>query len=67
MGSTTGAVDYRLGEENLPDYFVVWGILISCRSPACLEAMRLTVRLGTILPTLPNEVNGMDRIFKGIS
>lgn len=67
LGSTVGTVDYRLGEENLPDYFVVWGLLISCRSPACLEAMRLTMRLGTILPTAPGDVNEMDRIFKGIS
>ncbi len=67
MGSTQGRAMYRIGEENLPDWFVVWGILISCNSPACLQAMRLTMRLGTILPTEPTDVNGMDRIFDGIS
>lgn len=67
LGSTTGVVDYRIGEENLPDKFVVWGILISCRSPACLEAMRVTVRLGTVLPVHVDDLIPMDRIYKGIS
>ncbi|MBA7479190.1 hypothetical protein ES707_14622 [subsurface metagenome] len=67
LGSTNGTVDYRLGKENLPDYFVVWGILIACRSSACLEAMRVTVRLGTVLPAAPGDVNRLDRIYKGIS
>jgi len=67
MGSTNGRAYYHLGAENLPDKFVVWGILICCRSPNCLEAMRLTMRLGTILPAAPADVNGMDRIYEGIS
>lgn len=67
MGSTQGRAYYRIGDEELPDKFVVWGVLISARSPVCLEALRLTMRLGTILPAAPAEVNGMDRIFEGIS
>ena len=67
MGNTKGTVDYRLGVENLPDKFVVWGILISTRSPACLEALRLTIRLGELLPVAPGDVNGLDRILKGVS
>ena len=67
LGSTVGRAMYLIGEENLPDKFVVWGILIACRSPACLEALRLTMRLGTTLPITVEDVNGLDRIFKGIS
>ncbi len=67
MGNTEGTVDYSLGVENMPDKFVVWGILISARSVNCLEALRVTIRLGEALPAAPADVNGLDRIFKGIS
>ncbi|GAH43760.1 unnamed protein product [marine sediment metagenome] len=67
MGHVEGEAYYRLGQEHLPDKFVVWGILIACRSVACLEAMRLTMRLGEFLPTTTDEVNALDRIYKGIS
>jgi len=66
MGHTAGNVNYLLGAENLPDKFVVWGIYISCRSINCLEAIRLTIRLGTVLPAAAGDVEGLDRIFKGI-
>jgi len=67
MGATNGRAFYNMGDENLPDWFVVWGILISARSPNCLEALRLTMRLGTVLPAAPADVNGMDRILEGVS
>lgn len=67
MGSTDGEAFYHIGTESLPDKFVVWGILISARSPACLEALRVTVRLGTALPAVPADVNVLDRICQGIS
>ncbi len=67
MGGTGGVAEYRIGVENLPDKFVVWGILISARSPACLEALRLTVRLGNVLPAVPADLNVLKRIYQGIS
>jgi len=67
MGNVNGGSYYRIGQEHLPDKFVVWGILISARSPNCLEALRLTMRLGTVLPAAAADVNGLDRIFEGIS
>lgn len=67
MGSTTGVVYYRFGDENLPDKFVIWGVLVSCRSPNCLEALRVTIRLGHRTPTSGADANTMERLLKGIS
>jgi len=67
MGRTNGQEYYRLGEDSLPDKFVVWGILIANNCVGMTDAMRLTMRLGTFLPAAPAQVNGMDRIFDGIS
>lgn len=67
MGSTTGIAYYRGGEEVLPSRFVLWGILISARSPCCLEALRLTIRLaGSAVATAAAAVL-LDRLLKGIS
>jgi len=67
MGNVNGGSYYRLGEEQLPDKFVVWGVMICNRSPNCLEALRLTIRLGNDLPAEPSDLNGLDRIYEGIS
>jgi len=67
MGSTSGVAYYRLGEEALPQKMVVWGVLVSCRSVNCLEAMRLTIRLGNTTPTTPAQINILERVLKGIS
>lgn len=67
LGSTQGTAYYHIAEEDLPDYFVVWGLLICNRSPSCTEAIRLTMRLGTFLPTNVNEIRAMDRVYKHIS
>lgn len=67
MGSTTGVVFYNFGDEQLPDKFVVWGVLVSCRAPNCLEALRLTIRLGDHLPVSAADAQTMERILKGIS
>jgi len=67
MGSANGTVHYRLGQEELPDKFVLWGLLIFCRAPSCLEAMRLTIRLGDHTPANMDDANTMERLLKGIS
>lgn len=67
MGSGDGLVYYRLGEEELPDKFVVWGIMLSARSPNCLESLRLTIRLGDHVPANVADALTMDRLLKGVS
>lgn len=67
LGNTEGRFDAAIGQENLPDKFVVWGVMTSARSPNCLEAIRLTMRLGTFLATGIKDLNGMERLLKGIS
>lgn len=67
MGSTTGRIYYRLGEEQLPDWFVLWGVLVCCRSPNCLEALRLTIRLGDHTPASVTDAQKMERLLKKIS
>ncbi|GAJ14978.1 unnamed protein product, partial [marine sediment metagenome] len=54
-------------EENLPDKFVVWGIMMAFMSPSCLQAMRVTIRLAR--NTADIEANGMtlERVCSGIS
>lgn len=66
-GSGTGVVYYNIIGENLPDKFVVWGVLITCRSPACVGAMRVTLRLGEHVPTGVPDLLTMERLLKGIS
>ena len=67
MGGTAGGIEFRLGDEQLPDKFVVWGVLTACRAPNCLEAIRLTVRLSDHAPSGVADVNSMERLLKGIS
>lgn len=67
MGSTNGTVYYRLGDEQLPDKFVVWAVVINCRAPNYDRALRLTIRLSTVIPSVTVDVRTMDRILKGIS
>jgi len=66
-GSTGGTAYYGISEEQLPDKFVVWGVFISNRSPNCLEALRLTVRLGDHIPANVADANAMERLFKNIT
>lgn len=67
MGSTTGVAYYRGGEEILPDPFILWGLLISSRSPACTEAIRLTIRLAGIAVTADVQAKKLPRLLDGIS
>ena len=67
MGSTTGVAYYRLGEETLPNRFVLWGVLTCCNSPSMLQAMRVTIRLGGSKPASITEVYPLDRILEGVS
>lgn len=67
MGSTGGLAYYYLGEDQLPERFVVWGVLVASRSPNCLEALRLTIRLGQHTPSDVADALKMDRLFKDIS
>lgn len=67
MGATGGGVEYKLGKELLPHRFMLWGIMISARSPACLEALRLTIRLSGSVAASVAEAKAMDRVLDGIS
>jgi len=67
MGSTTGTVFYRTGEEILPDRFMLWGVLVSSRSPCCLEALRLTIRTAGSAAATVAGAKTLDRLLKGIS
>lgn len=67
MGSTTGVICYRSGQEKLPYRFVLWGILISAMSPSCLQALRLTIRLAGSAAASADAAKAQDRLLKGIS
>jgi len=67
MGHTGGEVYYRGGEESLPQKFMLWGILISARSPSCLEALRLTIRLAGSAVASVEAAKLLDRLLKNIS
>lgn len=67
MGGTNGVVEYKGGVEILPYRFVLWGILISARSPACLEALRLSIRLGGSAVSTVAEAIKLDRLLDGVS
>lgn len=67
MGGVDGAVDIKIGSDELPKTFVVWGVLISCRSPSCTEAIRLTIRLCDALAAFTADAKLYDRLLKDIS
>lgn len=67
MGGTLGVVHYNMSEEQLPDKFVVWGVLFSCMSPNCLQAIRCTIRLGHVIPANIGAAQVLDRVFKDVS
>lgn len=67
MGATGGEVYYRSGQEKLPNRFVLWGILISARSPSCLEALRLTIRLAGSAAASVEAAKAQDRLLDSIS
>lgn len=67
MASATGAIEYKLGGEVLPHRFAVWGVLVSARSPACLEALRLSIRLaGSAASSIATAVQ-QHRLLDGIT
>lgn len=67
MGSTSGGIYYRSGEEKLPHRFMLWGILVSARSPCCLEALRLTIRMAGSAAASVAAAKAMDRLLGDIS
>lgn len=67
VGAVGGVVEYRGGEELLPQRFVLWGILVSARSPNCLEALRLTIRLGGSAVASVAAAKALDLVLSGIS
>lgn len=67
MGGTLGVVEYKSGQEVLPHRFVLWGIMLSARSPNCLEALRLTIRLAGSAPSSATNAETMALLLDGIS
>ena len=66
-GDTNGQVYYFCTEENLPDKFVVWGILLSFLEANALQAIRATVRLARNTAEITANPKDMERICSGIS
>lgn len=66
-GHVNGRAYNIVGTEQLPDKFVVWGVLIACRSVNCLEAMRLTIRLADNQARFAANILAHERLLKGIS
>jgi len=66
-GNTTGKIYHWCAEENLPDKFVVWGILLCFMSPADAQAMRVTIRLARDTAAITADVKGCERLCKGVS
>lgn len=67
LGATDGNFDYAGGTEILPHRLMLWGVLVSARSPACLEALRLTIRLGGSPAVTVADALKLERLFKHIS
>lgn len=67
MGETAGKSYERSGEEVLPERFVLWGILVSCNSPSCSQAMRLSIRLSGSIPVSEAEWKNTKRLLGDIS
>lgn len=67
MGGTNGVIAYKSGGELLPDKFVLWGILTSAKSPSCLEALRLTIRLAGSAAASVAAAKAQDRLIDGVS
>lgn len=66
-GNVNGGAYQVVGTEELPDKFVVWGVLVSCMSPNCLQALRVTLRLADNLAAFTAAPLNYDRLLKGIS
>ena len=66
-GNTSGQVYYFCSEENLPDWFVVWGFLLSFKENAALSAIRATIRLARNTAEITANAMTMERLCKGIS
>lgn len=66
-GATNGVVSRWMVEEELPDRFVLWKIMLSSNSIGMTQAMRATIRLGDHAPIVGENINLWDRLLKGIS
>lgn len=62
-----GDIAYFTAEEKMPEQFVIWGSMISVSSPAPVNPVQLTFRLGDRVPVTAAEALAMDRLYKGIS
>jgi len=59
-----GGMNYALAEEELPDKFVVWGVLFSNISAGCTGALSLSIRLAKSIPVAGAEYLALERLFK---
>lgn len=66
-GNVNGQAYYYCVEENLPDWFVVWGILMAFKEPAATQAMRVTVRLARNTADITDHLLDCERICKNVS
>ncbi len=66
-GETQGRAYDFCSEENLPDWFVVWGILMTFKEPGGTQAMRVTVRLARNTAEIHDHGLACERVCKGIS
>jgi len=66
VSDAEGAGEYQISDQELPDWFVVWGILLSCRSVGCKEAIRFTIRLSITMPTSWLLLNACELMLKSI-
>lgn len=62
----SGDVVFYISPFELPDKFVVWGVMIGCSSGAPVNPIHITMRLGSVAPTTSIETIAMERVFKGM-
>lgn len=67
IGLSDGKWNIVIAEENLPDKFVVWGLLFCGRSVEMTEAFRFSVRLVDQVTPGVAFTSNEDLLFKGIS
>lgn len=63
IGSNADEFVYFKISDSLPDWFVVWSILVEAEKAAATTWVNLTLRLGDS-DTVPDDIRALDRLFE---
>lgn len=65
-GEAAGDIQYVISNIELPDKFVVWGVVICCSSIVTVNPIQVSLRLGSVIPTTQAGARALERLFKGM-